>query len=46
MTKLILVADDDNFMRVHLCKQFTDAGYQVEEASNGLEAMNMKFPLP
>ncbi|MBC1219303.1 PAS domain-containing protein [Nostoc sp. UCD121] len=39
MTKLILVVDDDNFMRMHLCKQLTDAGYQVEEASNGLEAI-------
>ena len=39
MTNLILVVDDDNFMRMHLCKQLTDAGYQVEEASNGLEAI-------
>lgn len=39
MTNLILVVDDDDFMRSHLCEQLTEAGYQVVEASNGLEAI-------
>lgn len=39
MTNLILVVDDDDLMRMHLCEQLTEAGYQVVEASNGLEAI-------
>ncbi|MBD2562900.1 MULTISPECIES: PAS domain-containing protein [Nostoc] len=39
MSNLILVVDDDNLMRSHLCEQLTEAGYQVVEASNGLEAI-------
>ncbi len=39
MTNLILVVDDDNFMRMHLIQLLTEAGYQVVEASNGLEAI-------
>ncbi len=39
MTNLILVVDDDYFMRVHLGELLTEAGYQVVEASNGLEAI-------
>ncbi len=39
MTNLIMVVDDDNFMRMHLGELLTEAGYQVVEASNGLEAI-------
>ncbi|MHC0066219.1 PAS domain-containing protein [Nostoc sp. UIC 10890] len=39
MNNLILVVDDDNFMRMHLNELLTEAGYQVVEASNGLEAI-------
>jgi PAS domain S-box-containing protein len=39
MTNLILIVDDDDLMRMHLCEQLTQAGYQVVEASNGLEAI-------
>lgn len=39
MTNLILVVDDDDLMRSQLCEQLTQAGYQVVEASNGLEAI-------
>lgn len=36
---LILVVDDDDFTRTHLCDQLKQAGYQLAEASNGLEAL-------
>ncbi|MGJ5633793.1 PAS domain-containing protein [Nostoc sp. CALU 1950] len=39
MTNLVLVVDDDDFMRMHLNELLTEAGYQVVEASNGLEAI-------
>ncbi|MDZ8186791.1 MAG: GAF domain-containing protein [Nostoc sp. ChiSLP02] len=39
MTNLILVVDDDRLMRVYLCELLKQAGYQVVEASNGLEAI-------
>ncbi|MDP5337827.1 MAG: PAS domain-containing protein [Nodularia sp. (in: cyanobacteria)] len=36
---LILVVDDDDFTRRHLCYLIKQAGYQFVEASNGLEAL-------
>ncbi|MEH2068876.1 MAG: PAS domain-containing protein [Nostoc sp.] len=39
MTNLILVVDDDHLMRIYLCELLKEAGYQVVEASNGLEAI-------
>ncbi|MEH1952301.1 PAS domain-containing protein [Nostoc sp.] len=39
MNNLILVVDNDDFMRMHLSELLTEAGYQVVEASNGLEAI-------
>jgi PAS domain S-box-containing protein len=39
MTNLILVVDDDHLMRMYLCQLLKEAGYQVVEASNGLEAI-------
>ncbi|MBW4644396.1 MAG: PAS domain-containing protein [Goleter apudmare HA4340-LM2] len=36
---LILVVDDDNLTRIHLCELLAAAGYQVVEASNGSEAL-------
>ncbi|QMS87219.1 PAS domain-containing protein [Nostoc edaphicum CCNP1411] len=39
MNNLILVVDDDDFMRMHLNELLTEAGYHVVEASNGLEAI-------
>ncbi|MGF1933697.1 MAG: PAS domain-containing protein [Nostoc sp. ChiQUE02] len=39
MNNLILVVDDDDFMRMHLGELLIEAGYQVVEASNGLEAI-------
>ncbi|HYW19478.1 MAG TPA: PAS domain-containing protein [Nodularia sp. (in: cyanobacteria)] len=36
---LILVVDDDAFIRMHLCLLLKQAGYQFAEASNGLEAL-------
>ncbi|WP_375513825.1 hypothetical protein [uncultured Nostoc sp.] len=45
MTNLILVVDDNDLIRSHLCEQFTEAGYQVVKASNGLEAIASKRPV-
>ncbi|MGI8504588.1 MAG: PAS domain-containing protein [Hassallia sp.] len=39
MTNLILVVDDDDLIRMHLCDLMQQAGYQVAEASNGSEAL-------
>ncbi|MDB9373515.1 PAS domain-containing protein [Nodularia sphaerocarpa] len=36
---LILVVDDDDFTRMHLCHLIKQAGYQFAQASNGLEAL-------
>ncbi len=36
---LILVVDDDTFTRMQLCHLIKQAGYQLAEASNGLEAL-------
>ncbi|TVP65905.1 MAG: GAF domain-containing protein [Nodularia sp. (in: Bacteria)] len=36
---LILVVDDDAFTRMQLCHLIKQAGYQLAEASNGLEAL-------
>ncbi|MFN6568266.1 PAS domain-containing protein [Dendronalium sp. ChiSLP03b] len=36
---LILVVDDDDLTRMHLCELMKQAGYQVVEASNGYEAL-------
>ncbi|WP_040629741.1 PAS domain-containing protein [Fortiea contorta] len=36
---LILVVDDDDLTRLHLCELMVEAGYQVVEASNGSEAI-------
>ncbi|AFY34286.1 PAS domain-containing protein [Calothrix sp. PCC 7507] len=36
---LILVVDDDDLTRIHLCDLMEEAGYQVAEASNGSEAI-------
>lgn len=36
---LVLVVDDAQFMRMRLNKLLTDAGHQVVEAANGLEAL-------
>jgi PAS domain S-box-containing protein len=36
---LILVVDDDDLTRIHLRELMIEAGYQVAEASNGLEAI-------
>lgn len=36
---LILVVDDDDLTRMHLCELMKQAGYQVIEASNGYEAL-------
>ncbi|MEA5506035.1 PAS domain-containing protein [Halotia wernerae UHCC 0503] len=44
---LILVVDDDDWMRMHLCYLMKQAGYQVVEASNGYEALtiyNHRYP--
>ncbi|BAZ49717.1 multi-sensor signal transduction histidine kinase [Nostoc sp. NIES-4103] len=37
---LVLVVDDDDLTRMHLCFLMQQAGYQVVEASNGYEALN------
>lgn len=39
MTNLILVVDDDDVTRIQLCDLIQQAGYQVVEASNGLQAL-------
>jgi len=39
MTNLILVVDDDYLTRRYLCELLKHTGYQVVEASNGLEAI-------
>jgi PAS domain S-box-containing protein len=39
MTNLILIVDDDDLIRKHLCDLMQQVGYQVAEASNGLEAL-------
>ncbi|WP_341530881.1 PAS domain-containing protein [Nostoc sp. UHCC 0302] len=36
---LILVVDDDDLTRIHLCALIKEAGYQVAEASDGSEAL-------
>jgi PAS domain S-box-containing protein len=36
---LVLVVDDDDFTRVHLCHWLKQAGYKLAEARNGLEAL-------
>ncbi|GAX37470.1 PAS domain-containing protein [Nodularia sp. NIES-3585] len=36
---LILVVDDNDFTRMQLCHLLKQAGYQLAEASNGLEAL-------
>lgn len=36
---LILVVDDDDLTRIHLCELIEEAGYQVAQASNGSEAL-------
>ncbi|WGV23531.1 PAS domain-containing protein [Halotia branconii] len=38
---LILVVDDDDLTRMHLCYLMKQAGYQVAEASNGDEALTI-----
>ncbi|MBH8552815.1 PAS domain-containing protein [Nostocaceae cyanobacterium CENA357] len=38
---LILVVDDDDLTRMHLCYLMKQAGYQVLEASNGYEALTI-----
>jgi PAS domain S-box-containing protein len=38
-TPLILVVDDDRFMRIHLRRAMEQEGYQVIEASDGEEAL-------
>ncbi len=38
---LILVVDDDDLTRMHLCYLMKQAGYQVAEASNGYEALTI-----
>ncbi|MBD0302278.1 MAG: PAS domain-containing protein [Tolypothrix sp. T3-bin4] len=39
MTNLILVVDDDDFIRMQLCDLMQQAGYQVAQATNGSEAL-------
>jgi PAS domain S-box-containing protein len=39
MPNLILVVDDDDLIRMHLCDLMQQAGYQVAQASNGSEAL-------
>jgi PleD family two-component response regulator len=39
MTNLILVVDNDDFIRMQLCDLMQQAGYQVAEATNGSEAL-------
>ncbi|MFK0734017.1 MAG: response regulator [Gloeotrichia echinulata GP01] len=41
MTNLILVVDDDYMTRIQLCDLLEQAGYQVAEASNGSEALDI-----
>jgi PAS domain S-box-containing protein len=36
---LILVVDDDDLTRIHLCELIEEAGYQVAQASDGSEAL-------
>ena len=38
-SSLILVVDDDKFMRIQLCRAMEQAGYQVVEASDGEQAL-------
>lgn len=38
-SKRILVVDDDDALRVMLCQMLQDAGYLVDSAGNGLEAL-------
>lgn len=40
MTNLILVVDDDDLMRMQVCDLMQQAGYQVAEANNGIEALD------
>jgi diguanylate cyclase (GGDEF)-like protein len=37
----ILLVDDDRFMRTVLCQTLQDAGYQVSQATNGKEALEL-----
>lgn len=37
----ILLVDDDRFMRTVLCQTLEDAGYQVSQAANGKEALEL-----
>ena len=37
----ILLVDDDRFMRTILCQTLQDAGYQVSQAANGKEALDL-----
>ncbi|MGH1364977.1 MAG: sigma-54-dependent transcriptional regulator [Calditrichia bacterium] len=39
--KRILVVDDDNALRIVICKTLTSTGYEVESASNGDEALEI-----
>jgi len=39
MPNLILVVDDDDLIRMHLCDLMQQAGYQVAQASNSSEAL-------
>lgn len=41
MANKILIADDDSEMRESLVSLLTQAGYEVIEAANGLEAVEM-----
>ncbi|MZP28353.1 response regulator [Heliobacterium undosum] len=41
MTKRVLIVDDALFIRVILKKMLEEAGYEVFEASNGAEAVNI-----
>lgn len=44
--KHVLIVDDDDQIRGMLCETFTQAGYDILSASNGLEALDIVNELP
>ena len=46
MTQRILVIDDDSHLRGILCQMFEQAGYEVADARNGTEAVQMYHEKP
>lgn len=44
--KKIIIADDEDFIRKHLCKRLSEIGLTVMEAATGKEVLNLLNQLP